>query len=92
LPSFSKAHAASRYDQNALVQLVNEEHGQVPASLGLPKRGGDVLATTMPVFHEPKHRLALDDLMNFLARDPMLGFDLLDDRIQPDGSRNLHMG
>jgi hypothetical protein len=30
--------------------------------------------------------------MNFLARDPMLGFDLLDDRIQPDGSRNLHMG
>jgi hypothetical protein len=66
-----------------MVQFVDEKHNQVSAGLGLAQSGVDMLAATMPILHGSQQRLALDDLMNFLAGHPMLGFNLLDDRIQP---------
>jgi len=69
---------------------MNEEYDEIPACLGSAKGGVHVLATAMPVLDKTEHGLALDNLANFLAGDSVLTLNLLDDRIEPDGSSYLH--
>ena len=73
-----------------MIWFVYEEHNQIPDNLGLPQSSIYILTTVMPLFDKSEHSPALKYLADFLEGYPVLGANLLDDRIQPDDSPYLH--
>ena len=73
-----------------MVRLVDEEYDEIPTCLCSAKGCIHVLAAAMPVLHEPKHGIALNDLADSLAGNPVLVVYLFDDRVQPDDPSDLH--